>query len=61
MTSTKHNSLLPPLGLEEKLILEGKVILEDGPSGLIISDLTQPPTHPTPTPSDMDCQIIANL
>ena len=28
------------LGLEERLILEEKVSLEDGPSGLVKSDLT---------------------
>ena len=33
------------LGLEDKLILEEKSDLEDGPSGLVKSDLTnQPPT-----------------
>ena len=64
------NKILPTLGLEEKLILEEKVILEDGPSGLVKSDLTNHPpphsrrNHPTdhiagatipPTTVDMDC------
>ena len=38
--STIHG-VFAALGLEERLILEEKVILEDGPSGLIKSDLTK--------------------
>ena len=33
-------NVIATLGLEEKLILEEKVSLEDGPSGLVKSDLT---------------------